>query len=81
MLFNNLLLATCLSEVNKTNHYGCTPLMVAASEGDNSKVAKLLEANADVNLVNRSGVTALMIAVQEGYGDICPTWQDERTGS
>ncbi len=46
-------------EVNRTNKFGLTPLMLAASRGNKDMVDALLAENADVNLKGWAGLTAL----------------------
>lgn len=44
-----------------------TPLMLAAGEGHNAKLLRLLRAGADVNATDIHGSTALDWAVEEGH--------------
>ena len=61
-----------LTEINETNEYGWTPLMIVLynSENDNSEFIKiLLEWGANINIQNNRGVTALMLATQNSNTD------------
>ncbi len=51
------------ADVNKTDHDGWTPLMIAAMRWATSFQKLLLDAGAEVNMVNPDGDTALMIAM------------------
>lgn len=67
--FNNPI-TICLinngADIESTNKYGNTPLMVAALNNNITIVDKLLSMNADINHQNNTGHTALMFAASEG---------------
>ncbi len=52
------------------NAQGRTQLFIAARDGREDEVKRLIEAGADVDKVNKNGVTALFIASQNGYLNI-----------
>ena len=63
-------------DLNKTDKYGYTPLMVAveniefSDDGTSEKCAEILiEAGADVNIKNDMGETVLMLAIEDGLSD------------
>ena len=63
-------------DLNKTDKYGYTPLMVAveniefSDDGSSQKCAKMLiEAGADVNIKNDEGETILMLAIENGLSN------------
>jgi ankyrin repeat protein len=49
-------------DINATNYYGSTPLIVAAAEGYAEVVKALLAAHADIHATNKGGQNALMNA-------------------
>lgn len=51
------------ADVNAKNHRGETPLHLAASDGEASRIRLLIESGADINAVDRHGWTALHYAV------------------
>ncbi|MEO7719719.1 MAG: ankyrin repeat domain-containing protein [Capsulimonas sp.] len=63
--FARMLLAAG-AEIDRKNHLGFTPLMVAAQRGTDECVRVLIEAGASVNHRNNQGVTALMLAALFG---------------
>ncbi len=62
--------STCTSEINSTNDYGNTALMVAAAHGDAAQVQHLIEQGADIDARGYIGNTALIFAIQEGHTQI-----------
>lgn len=67
----NALLENNENDVNKQDHNGNTPLIWAASEGNDDIVQILLDSRADVNMQNFYGETALFLAASRGYDVIC----------
>ena len=51
----------------RKSHDGCTPLILAAFNGDAEVAEALLARGADVNKTLVPGKTALTVAVQHGY--------------
>ncbi|MBT4612918.1 MAG: ankyrin repeat domain-containing protein [Gemmatimonadetes bacterium] len=58
------------SDVDVTDDYGNTALMIASAYGYDDVVAILVHAGADVNATGRIGNTALIVAVQNGHTDV-----------
>ena len=54
-------------DVNMKNHYGSTPLIVAASKGHVHVMEELIFYGADLNAQNQVLGTALMYACANGY--------------
>jgi len=57
--------------LNRRDHNGNTPLMWAASEGNEQLVEALLDQGALVNIQNFVGETALFLAAARGFDKIC----------
>jgi len=57
--------------LNRRDHNGNTPLMWAASEGNEQLVEALLDQGALVNMQNFVGETALFLAAARGFDRIC----------
>jgi ankyrin repeat protein len=55
---------------NHTAKSGCTPLMVAAENGDLNRVRRLLKRRANVNATGPAGHTALILAANEGHVEV-----------
>jgi ankyrin repeat protein len=55
------------ADVNAQSHDGCTPLILAAFNGDDEIAEELLARGADVNKTLVPGKTALVVASQYGY--------------
>lgn len=68
----NLDIQQVLSEtnLNQTNAFGDTPLMVAAASGSPGICAYLLSRGADPNATNQFGESALHFACQNGFFDL-----------
>lgn len=49
---------------------GMTPILVAAHDGENEEVARLIEAGADVNQTSKYGWTPLIFAAREGHAEV-----------
>jgi ankyrin repeat protein len=60
-------------ELNKMDHHGNTPLIWAASEGNDDIVQLLVEQGANVNTQNFAGETALFLAAARGFDTIVHT--------
>jgi hypothetical protein len=60
------------ADVNATNDYGTTALILAAKKGHTKIVKLLLEKGADVRFTERNGYTALRWAEEKGHKDIVP---------
>ncbi len=58
------------SDVDVTDSYGNTALMIASAYGYHDVVAILVHAGADVNAKGRIGNTALIVAVQNGHAEV-----------
>ncbi len=68
---------TYRAEANDADENGITPLMLAAKEGNDWAVRKLLEAGADANARDKDGWTALMYAVRyQNSSDIVTLLKD-----
>lgn len=65
-----LKLLQCGAEVNRTNGYGSTALMYAASAGRTENVKALLDKGADRNIIDAKGESALAMATQQLHIDI-----------
>jgi ankyrin repeat protein len=61
------------TDVDTTDRYGYTALMLAAIRGNDSVVSILLGAGANIAAVSNEGATALMLAAQYGRGSITAT--------
>jgi len=57
-------------QLNKRDHQGNTPLIWAASEGNDDVVQLLVEHGANVNCQNLNGETALYVAAARGHDSI-----------
>ena len=55
--------------VNSSNSYGCTPLMIAAKHNDSSMVQLLIDYKADVQKLDDQGRDALHYALNKGNGE------------
>jgi ankyrin repeat protein len=66
-------LITTGAQVNATNNYGLTPLMMAASAGDARMAALLLHNTADRSLRDCRGRLAADIAVANGHKELATT--------
>jgi ankyrin repeat protein len=67
------------ANVNATDFFGKTALMIASSK-NNIDIAKLLiENGADVNMQDKNGVNSLMIACDKNNIDICYALLDHGT--
>ena len=53
-------------DINTRNHFGQTPLMIAAILGNLDIVTILLENKADLDYIDKNGLTALMLAARNG---------------
>ena len=58
------------ADVDVTDQYGNTALMIASAYGYDSIVAILVDAGADVNATGRIGNTALIVAAQNGHSEV-----------
>ncbi len=58
------------ANVNVTNNFGKTPLMLAATNGNTRLVELLLKNGADVRASERDGYTALRWALEKGHKEI-----------
>ena len=65
-----LKLMECGGEINRTNTFGSTALMYAASAGRTENVKALLGKGADRTVIDSSGDTALTMATQQLHTDI-----------
>jgi hypothetical protein len=60
-----------VADVNHVDHFGVTPLFMAAREGHSGVVAKLLVVEGiNVSKANRFGVTPLLLAARQGHTEI-----------
>ena len=57
-------------DIDQTNSYGQTPLMVAVNNGHASVASYLIEQGADVEICDQSERTPLHVAAKNGYGGI-----------
>lgn len=57
-------------DVNATDAFGWTALMMAACEGASNSFQKLLELGADLNAADRKGSTATSLAEKNGFREI-----------
>jgi len=64
---------TALPGFGAASSVGWTPLMIAAAEGHEPVVVRLIAAGADVNARNARGRTALMFAASYGFRSIAET--------
>jgi ankyrin repeat protein len=55
------------ADVNVQAACGCTPLLLAAGNGDIVITRSLLDSGADPTTVCRPGKTALVVAIERGY--------------
>src|SRR5450432_3009226 len=58
------------ADINASDSFGWTPLMIAAKNGSTELVQLLLTSGADPNRENSTGATALYLAVKRGHIDI-----------
>jgi ankyrin repeat protein len=63
----NLLLSKPLQEMNYSSNEGCSPLLAAASTGDDAVAEKFLILGAELKQCDDQGNTALHIAAQKGH--------------
>ncbi|XP_049884292.1 putative ankyrin repeat protein RF_0381 [Pectinophora gossypiella] len=61
------------ADLNKTDAFGCSPLIVAIKKENGEIVEALLNKNCDVNTVNNAKETALHWAARLGFVDITET--------
>jgi ankyrin repeat protein len=58
------------AQIDLKNHWGRTPLLLAAHNGDSELVRALIDAGADINTEDNEQETVLMYAVEVGHEDI-----------
>ncbi len=57
-------------DVNTRNHFGQTPLMIAAMLGNEDLVSLMLDNAAAINLIDNKGLTAIMLAARNGQVNV-----------
>ena len=57
-------------DVNTVNHFGQTPLMIAAMLGNEKIVDLMLKNEASIDVVDNKGLTALMLAARNGQQQV-----------
>jgi ankyrin repeat protein len=58
-----------INDIVDPEHLGMTPLMIAADQGDTSKIIKFVKLGEDVNCADEDGWTAMMFAADNGHID------------
>ena len=64
------------ADVNHTEQYGKTPLILATESNSPKIVSKLLQSGADISIIDKQGKTALEIAVDWEMNDIVKIIED-----
>lgn len=65
---------------NQRDHFGETPLIIAATQGGTNAVKVLTTGGANVNMQSNDGSTALMRAAENGHDDVVTMLLDHRAG-
>ena len=57
-------------DVNSIDYSGCSPVHVAAQEGDSLVIKELIKSNATINAANHANQTPLHLAAKNGHKEV-----------